>query len=106
MSKISRIEISFPTPVTLPSGFDRALDALIDQVCKQYERDHPTEVMWPASYGSKMLSNPLAMSDEERIEFDDSIYTIGVCCRDDYYGDNPHNPDRERLQREARTKHG
>lgn len=106
MNKVSRIEISFPTLVTLPEEIESALVHLIDDVCKQYEREHLNEVMWPASFGSKMLSNPMAMSAAEPLDFDDSIYTIGVCCREDYYGENPQNPDRERLRREARAKNG
>lgn len=101
MTKIRAIEITFPTGVTFPDGFEQALSSLVDMVCKQYEREHPTEVMWPAGYGSKMLSNPLAMSDDEPLEFDDSVYSISVSAREDYYGNNPHNPDRARLQSEA-----
>ena len=101
MTKTRSIEITFPTAVNFPGGFERALDALVNMVCEQYQREHPTEVMWPAGYGSKMLSNPLAMSDDEPLEFDDSVYSISVAAREDYYGENPHNPERDRLRREA-----
>lgn len=101
MNKISKIEITFPTTVRFPDGFERALDALVNMVCEQYQREHPAEVMWPAGYGRKMLSNPLAMSDDEPFEFDDSVYAISVAAREDYYGENPNNPERDRLRREA-----
>ena len=101
MNKTSKIEITFPTAVTFPDGFERALDALVGMVCEQYQREHPTEIMWPSGYGSKMLSNPLAMSDDEPLEFDDSVYAISVEAREDYYGENPHNPEQHRLRSEA-----
>lgn len=101
MDKIRAIEITFPVAVELPDGFDRVLDSMVDMVCKQYEREHPTEVMWPAGYGSKMLSNPLAMGDDEPLRFDDSVYAINVACREDYYGENRNNPDREALRRKV-----
>ena len=101
MKKTRSIEITFPAAVSFPDGFERALDALVNMVCEQYQREHPGEVMWPAGYGSKMLSNPLAMSDDEPLEFDDSVYSISVAAREDYYGENPHNPERDRLRREA-----
>lgn len=114
MSKVSKIEICFPTPVELPDGFERTLDALIGMVCEQYQREHPTEVMWPAGYGSRptfsradaaflgQKADPNAPDDGEP-SWDASVYQISVACRDDYYGDNPHNPDRERLRQEARA---
>ena len=103
MSKINRIEISFPTEVALPDGFERALDALVGMVCEQYQREHPNEVMWPAGFGSKMLSNPYMMGDDEPMKFDDSTYAIDVSCREDYYGENRHNPERDRLREEAKA---
>lgn len=101
MDKIRAIEITFPVAVELPDGLDRVLDGLVDMVCKQYEREHPTEVMWPAGCGSKMLSNPLAMGDDEPLRFDDAVLAINVACREDYYGENHHNPDREALRRKV-----
>lgn len=101
MKKISRIEISFQVEVALPDGFDRALEALVYMVCDQYQREHPTEVMWPAGHGSKMLSNPYMLGDDEPMEFDDSVYAIDVYCREDYYGENRHNPEQDRLRQEA-----
>lgn len=101
MSKIRSIEITFPTEVELTNDHCSQLNQAIDAICKDYERDHPTEVMWPAGFGSKMLTNPLAMSDDDPLEFDDSTYAIDVTVREDYYGENPNNPDREALRRKV-----
>lgn len=100
MNKIRKIEISFPTSVAFPDGFEQALDALVGMVCKQWERENPTMVMWPAGYGSKITRMPLVAGDD-RMEFDDSIYAIDCSAREDYYGNNPNNPERERLRAEA-----
>ena len=95
---IRSIEINFPTPVELPEGFERVLDALINVVCLQYQREHPDQVMWPAGHGAKMLCNPMALSDDEPIPFDHSVYCIDVACREDLHGDNPHNPEGAKLR--------
>jgi hypothetical protein len=95
---IQRIEIQFPTDVELPDGFEQLLNAAVDMVCKQYQRTHPAHVMWAAEHGSKMLSNPFMVSDDEPLKFDDSTYYIGVSVQDDTGGLNPHNPRRAELQ--------
>ena len=100
MSKVTKIEITFPAPVDFPPGFEQALDALIGMVCKQWERENPTMIMWPAGCGSKITHMPIAAGDE-RMEFDDSVYAIDCSAREDYGGQNPNNPDRERLRAEA-----
>lgn len=100
MSKVSKIEISFPIPVDFPPGFEQALDALVGMVCKRWECENPTMVMWPAGCGSKITRMPL-MAGDERMEFDDSVYAIECCAREDYGGQNSHNPERERLRAEA-----
>ena len=53
--KIRKIEIEFPLLVELPPGFEQALDRLVDTVCKKYEQENPTRVMWPAGHGSKPI---------------------------------------------------
>lgn len=118
-NKLSAIEIVFAAPVDLPDGFDRALAALIGMVCEQYQRDNPTRVMWTASFGAKprwsrsdaqflrASSDPDAIGplDGEEPRFDDTVYQIECDERADYYGQNPANPDRERLRRESTEKH-
>lgn len=79
MSKLFKVEISFPVGVDLPPGWDRALDALIGMVCEAYEEQHPDRVMWPAGQGSKPL-----WREPMEPEFDDSVYFIEVAEREAY----------------------
>lgn len=115
MSKVQRIEISFPVPVNLPDGWERALDSLLGMVCEQYQRENPGRVMWPAGCGSKPswskqdaaflgIQADRNAPDSGEPSFDDSVYFIEVAEREDYHGNNPHNPDRERLREEARKR--
>lgn len=109
MTAVVRIEISFPVPVEIPAGWDQALDALVNMVCKAYEAQNPTRVMWPAGNGSKpkfsqadavflgKTPDPNAPESGEPT-WDDSVYEISVSEREDYYGNNPLNPDRARLR--------
>lgn len=100
MKGIRRIEVSFPAAVKLPDGFEQALCALVDMACKKWESENPTMVMWTAGIGSKITSMGMVAGDDH-IDFDDDTFAIDCCAREDYYGTNPANPDRERLQREA-----
>lgn len=87
MSKVQRIEINFPVPVEVPSGFENLLAAAVDMVCKQYEVQNPYRVMWPAGQGSKILSMPMTRAEEEAgqgMEFDDLCYEISVSEREAY----------------------
>ena len=77
--KIQKIEIEFPFLVELPPGLDRLLEAVVDFVCKKYEAENPTRVMWPAGQGSKPI-----WREPEEPEFDDSIYHISVSERERY----------------------
>ena len=107
--KITRIEISFGAAVTLPDGWERALDGLIGMVCEQYQRENPTRVMWPAGAGSKPQWSQAdaaflgvapaqgAPADGEPT-FDDSVYFVDCAEREDYHGNNPHNPEREAIR--------
>lgn len=111
--KTRMIEISFPVDVDFPPGFEQALDALVGMVCKAYEAANPTRVMWPAGTGSKVhwsaadsaflgVKPEAGAPESGEPSFDDSVYAISVAEREDYYGQNPMNPDRERLQAESR----
>jgi hypothetical protein len=117
--KLSAIEITFAAPVALPDGFDRALAALIGMVCERYQADNPTRIMWTASFGAKpnwslsdaQFLHASAEPDAPRPAdgmpptFDSTVYQIGCEEREDYYGDNPANPDRDRLRKELSAKH-
>ena len=95
MGKIRALEISFPTPIELPDGFDQTLSALVEMACRKYEEENPTRVMWPAGHGDKPIYN-----EPNEPTFDDAVYHIEVAEREDFYGSNPHNPDRDKLQAE------
>jgi len=97
--KIQQIEISFPAPVELPDGFDQTLSCLIGMVCKQYEKENPTRVMWAAGHGSKPIWN-----EPNEPDFDSSVYVIDVSEREDTAGSNKYNPYREKLKAEARKQ--
>lgn len=95
------LTVFFPVPVHLPLGFTRQLDALVDGVCQEWMRDHPSEVMWPAGAGAQMSG----VHDPEGPVFDDSVYQIDVASREDTGGNNPWNPKRTELAAELRAEH-
>jgi hypothetical protein len=103
-NKLHRIEIKFAAPVTMPEGFDRALAALVGMVCERYQMDNPSRVMWTASFGNRPLFS-MVNPEEGPLAFDNTTYQIGCEEREDYYGDNPANPDRERLRKELSNRH-
>jgi hypothetical protein len=71
--QIRRIEVNFPTPVTLPPGWDETFSSLVNMICEQYEADNPTRTMWPAGHGAKVLW------DEPREPgLDPEVYCIDV----------------------------
>lgn len=114
--KFQTIEITFPVPVEAPDGFFHVLDSLVDMICKKYEADNPTRVMWPAGAGSKPIfsdhdtaflgikqttsGDDVPVKGEEPI-FDNSVYQISVSEREDYAGRNPKNPEGKRLAMEV-----
>lgn len=98
--KISKIEISFEAAVEPPEGFFRALDGLVGMICRKYQAENPDRVMWPSGHGSKMLSNPFLVGDDEPLKFDTSVYHLEVTEREDFHGQNPHNPNRDKIQAE------
>ena len=97
MSKIQKIEITFPTEIELPDGFEQALSALVGIACEKYQKENPTRVMWTAGHGSKPMWN-----EPNEPEFDDSVYVIDVAEREDIAGSNKYNPDRGKLKAELR----
>lgn len=113
--KITSIEICFDAAVTLPDGFERALDGLIGMVCEQYQRENPTRVMWPAGSGGKPqwsqadaaflgATTGAGAPASGEPTFDASVYFVDCAEREDYYGNNPHNPDRDAIRAEIAAK--
>lgn len=96
-NKITSIQINFPCGVELPEGFEQALVESVGAVCKAWEKQNPTMVMWPAGIGAKPI-----WDEPNEPTFDDSVLQIDVTAREDYHGNNEFNPDRERLRSEAR----
>lgn len=80
---IVKIEVCFAVPVDLPKMWDQELSMLLDKVCKAYEEKNPDRVMWTAEHGSKITYLPMTKEEEEErgMEFDTSIYYIGVSER-------------------------
>ncbi len=77
-----RIEINFPVDVKIRHEYFKKLNDLVDLICKDYERENPTRVMWPFGEGFKMMVNPLMLSDDEPIPFDESCHEIEVAERE------------------------
>ena len=96
VSKVSQITISFGEPVNLPDGFERALDGFIGMVCEQYQRENPTRVMWPSGHGHQPQ-----WRGGEIVGFDLSTYSIECTERDDFHGENEHNPNHIALRAAA-----
>jgi len=83
---ISKIEIVFPILIETPEGWEEALSALVDKICKKYERENPGRVMWTAGHGFKPTYIPITAEEGKHrgIEFDDSVFQIEVAEREDY----------------------
>jgi len=81
--KVQRIEIDFPCTVEFPGGFEQALASLVGMVCKAYEKENPSRVMWPSGQGYKPTYIPMTREEEKvrGMEFDETIYHIEVCER-------------------------
>lgn len=77
--KIIAIEITFAVPVSLPPGFEHALEALLSMICKRHEAMHPDRVMWVHGSGAK-----ICMREPQEAEVDPTIYAIDVAERDAY----------------------
>lgn len=97
-NKIKAIEIHFPCDVKLPEGWQQTLGSLIGMVCKSYEEENPTRIMWPLFEGGKPLGNVMV---DDLVDYDMSVLCIEVSEREDIYGGNDWNPDREELRKKA-----
>lgn len=84
MKKIASIEVNFPEFVELSEQDQRDLVDLVARICRRYEMQNIARVMWPFGIGYKMLCNPMMLSDDEPIPFDDSTFQIECSERADY----------------------
>lgn len=88
MSKISRIEISFPIAVDLPDKFQRRLCELVGEICSTYEIEHPNRVMWVFGVGSKIICMPMTAQEEKagkHTKYDDDTLSIEISERERYH---------------------
>lgn len=81
---ISAIEITFPEQVELTQQDQKDILALITRMTDRYCETHPGRTMWAFGVGQKMTSNPLALSDSDPLQFDDSVFAIECAERADY----------------------
>ena len=79
---VQRIEIDFPVTVELTQAHQQILNQVLTMICTDYERANPSRVMWAFGQGFKMLANPLALSDDEPIPFDENTYHIEIAERE------------------------
>lgn len=78
------IEINFGQPVEMTREEEMALVELAGKICDRYTRDNPGRTMWPFGIGSKMLTNPFMVGDDEPLEFDESVFHIECHEREDF----------------------
>ncbi len=81
---IRAIEIGFAEPVELTEQDQQDLVKIAGRMCDRYERANPERVMWPCGIGQKMLTNPFMASDDEPLEFDESVFQIDCNERENY----------------------
>lgn len=84
MKRIVCIEIGFPEAVEVSDDDQQALVELVSRICDRYEASHVGRVMWPFGVGYKMLANPMMLSDDDPIPFDESTFSIECSERADY----------------------
>ncbi len=77
-----QIRIDFPTPVHVSPEAHRQIVSAVDLVCIDWERRHPGRVMWLFGGGALMTCNPMMLSDDEPIPFDDTVEHIDVAERE------------------------
>ena len=113
-NSLSRLTLETTAHFEVSDGAMRMLDAFCFGLCDQFNHANPTMIMWPSSQGarpnwSKQDAAFLGKStsedapDDGEPTFDDSVWQIECTCREDYYGSNPWNPDKDAL-REAAAK--
>jgi hypothetical protein len=78
------IEIDFGQPVRLTREDEIAFVELAARICDRYKSENPGRTMWPFGIGDKMLTNPFMASDDEPLEFDETVFHIDCHEREDF----------------------
>lgn len=91
MSEITRINVTFPVAVELPSAAHQALHDAIELVCATYQRAHKDRVMWAAGEGG--TPPPGFFFDEPKGDWDMSVLNIEVAERERYDTDEDFKPN-------------
>jgi ssDNA-binding Zn-finger/Zn-ribbon topoisomerase 1 len=86
--KTYEFRLRFPVPVEISREAHSLLVDAADLICGDYEKANPKQIMWPSTFGALMTVNPLALSDNEPIPFDDSIEVI-ECTERERFEDEP-----------------
>lgn len=73
---VSKIEVTFPTSVTLSSEVQRGIDDLLQPICDKHVQENPDRVMWVFGHGSKPL-----WREPEEPEWDDEVFMIEIAER-------------------------
>lgn len=77
-----KILITFPVDMEFSNAQLQQLDAAVSNICADYEQRHPTRLMWTFGHGALMTKNPLMLSDDEPIPFDEDTYHVEVAERE------------------------
>lgn len=84
MKGIRSIEVTFSALVELTQQDQQDIVAILSRICNRYESENPHRVMWPFGIGMKMTVNPLMLSDDEPIPFDDEVFSVECAERANY----------------------
>jgi hypothetical protein len=93
-----RVRVSFEEGVENLDGIDHVIVAMVDLVCKTWERENPTMVMWPCFIGLR----PVCIGGEI-VGTEDDEFVVGCEAQEDLLGRNPFNPNREALKAAGRA---
>lgn len=98
-NKIKSIEIHFDCPITLSDDNDNILMQVVENICRQYNKENINRHMWLAQFGSKILWN-------EPNEPDSNPDIIEIICHEDEddKGLNRNNPDASQKRKEFKEK--
>ena len=82
---ISKIHISFPTPVEISEECQRFIDEALTAICEDYELSNPSRVMWVFGVGG--TPPPGFMFDEPHGDWDMSTLNYEITERERYEGE-------------------